>query len=89
MGPRGCARSSRARQGVSNLGNPEDGRVLASPPPQFAPRAGDAVGAAPSFGIAFRALTLAWLALYATAVAARAASAEGSDAADEAIAGLR
>ena len=59
------------RQGiVSNLGNPKMAAFFASLLPQFAPHGQGMFSALLLLGLAFSTLTLAWLALYATAVAA-------------------
>jgi len=59
------------RQGVvSNLGNPKMAAFFASLLPQFAPRGPGMLSGLLLLGLVFAALTLAWLALYATAVSA-------------------
>lgn len=59
------------RQGiVSNLGNPKMAAFFASLLPQFAPHGQGMFSTMLLLGIVFATLTLAWLALYATAVAA-------------------
>jgi threonine/homoserine/homoserine lactone efflux protein len=59
------------RQGlVSNLGNPKMAAFFASLLPQFAAPGQGMFSALLLLGLAFSTLTLAWLALYATAVAA-------------------
>ena len=59
------------RQGiVSNLGNPKMAAFFASLLPQFAPHGQGMFSGLLLLGLMFSALTLAWLALYATAVAA-------------------
>jgi threonine/homoserine/homoserine lactone efflux protein len=57
------------RQGlVSNLGNPKMAVFFTGLLPQFAPAGGGAFATMLGLGIAFAALTLAWLTLYAFAV---------------------
>jgi len=62
---------SRAlRQGmISNLGNPKMAVFFASLLPQFAPEGSASFAALLALGLLFCSLTLAWLALYAVAVA--------------------
>jgi threonine/homoserine/homoserine lactone efflux protein len=62
---------SRAlRQGmVSNLGNPKMAVFFASLLPQFVPAGSDSFAALLALGLVFCSLTLAWLALYAVAIA--------------------
>jgi threonine/homoserine/homoserine lactone efflux protein len=58
------------RQGlVSNLGNPKMAIFFASLLPQFAPEGGGAFGVLLALGLLFCTLTLAWLSLYAVAIA--------------------
>jgi threonine/homoserine/homoserine lactone efflux protein len=58
------------RQGlVSNLGNPKMAIFFASLLPQFAPEADGAFAVLLALGLLFCTLTLAWLSLYAVAVA--------------------
>jgi threonine/homoserine/homoserine lactone efflux protein len=58
------------RQGVlSNLGNPKMAVFFTGLLPQFAPETGPAFATMLALGVVFAALTLAWLALYAFAVA--------------------
>jgi threonine/homoserine/homoserine lactone efflux protein len=54
---------------VSNLGNPKMAIFFASLLPQFAPEGSAAFAVLFALGLLFCALTLAWLALYAVAVA--------------------
>jgi threonine/homoserine/homoserine lactone efflux protein len=63
------------RQGlISNLGNPKMAVFFTGLLPQFAPAGGGAFATMLALGVVFAALTLAWLTLYAFAVArARAA----------------
>jgi threonine/homoserine/homoserine lactone efflux protein len=58
------------RQGlVSNLGNPKMAIFFASLLPQFAPQGGGAFAVLLALGLLFCSLTLAWLSLYAVAIA--------------------
>ena len=58
------------RQGlVSNLGNPKMAIFFASLLPQFAPQGDGAFAALLALGLLFCGLTLAWLSLYAVAIA--------------------
>ncbi len=58
------------RQGlISNLGNPKMAIFFASLLPQFAPEGDGAFAVLLTLGLLFCALTLAWLSLYAVAVA--------------------
>jgi threonine/homoserine/homoserine lactone efflux protein len=58
------------RQGmVSNLGNPKMAVFFASLLPQFVPAGSDSFAALLALGLLFCSLTLAWLALYAVAIA--------------------
>jgi threonine/homoserine/homoserine lactone efflux protein len=58
------------RQGaISNLGNPKMAIFFASLLPQFAPEGGGAFAVLLALGLLFCALTLAWLSLYAVAIA--------------------
>lgn len=58
------------RQGaISNLGNPKMAIFFASLLPQFAPEGEGAFAVLLALGLLFCALTLAWLALYAAAIA--------------------
>jgi threonine/homoserine/homoserine lactone efflux protein len=58
------------RQGLlSDLGNPKAGAFFTSILPQFAPDSGGAFWVMLALGLLMCAMTLAWLALYATAVA--------------------
>ena len=54
---------------ISNLGNPKMAIFFASLLPQFAPRGDGAFAALFTLGLLFCALTLAWLSLYAVAIA--------------------
>jgi len=66
--PAGRARGFR--QGlVSNLGNPKMAVFFTGLLPQFAPAEGSALVTMLALGVLFAALTLAWLTLYAFAVA--------------------
>ncbi len=57
-------------QGVlSNLGNPKMAIFFASLLPQFAPQGGGSFAALLALGLLFCSLTLAWLSLYAVAIA--------------------
>jgi threonine/homoserine/homoserine lactone efflux protein len=69
--PRPTRRSGRAyRQGlVSNLGNPKMAVFFTSLLPQFVSDGGGAFAAMTALGLLFCVLTLAWLLLYAAAVA--------------------
>ena len=67
---RSLAPTRALRQGlVSNLGNPKMAIFFASLLPQFAPEGGGAFAVLLGLGLLFCALTLAWLSLYAVAVA--------------------
>ena len=54
---------------ISNLGNPKMAVFFASLLPQFAPGGSASFAALLALGLLFCSLTLAWLALYAVAVA--------------------
>ena len=54
---------------MSNLGNPKMAIFFASLLPQFAPEGDGAFAALLGLGLVFCTLTLAWLSLYALAVA--------------------
>ncbi len=54
---------------ISNLGNPKMAIFFASLLPQFAPEGDGAFAALLALGLLFCALTLAWLSLYAVAIA--------------------
>jgi threonine/homoserine/homoserine lactone efflux protein len=67
---RATGRGHGFRQGlVSNLGNPKMAVFFTGLLPQFAPAEGGALATMLALGIVFAGLTLAWLALYAVAVA--------------------
>jgi threonine/homoserine/homoserine lactone efflux protein len=67
---RSLAPTRALRQGlVSNLGNPKMAIFFASLLPQFAPKGGGAFAVLLALGLLFCTLTLAWLSLYAVAVA--------------------
>lgn len=71
MSARHCPAAVAFRQGViSNLGNPKMAAFFASLLPQFAPHGQGMLSALLALGVVFSTLTLTWLALYATAVAA-------------------
>jgi threonine/homoserine/homoserine lactone efflux protein len=62
--------SAAFRQGLlSDLGNPKMAVFFASVLPQFAPEGQGMLSALALLGIMFSAMTLAWLTLYATAIA--------------------
>jgi threonine/homoserine/homoserine lactone efflux protein len=66
----GLAPRRALRQGaLSNLGNPKMAVFFASLLPQFAPEGTGAFAALLALGLLFCALTLAWLSLYAVAIA--------------------
>jgi threonine/homoserine/homoserine lactone efflux protein len=68
--PQGLAPGVAYRQGlVSDLGNPKMAAFFTSLLPQFATGGGSSFWAMLGLGLLFCALTWAWLALYATAVA--------------------
>lgn len=70
VGGNELAASRALRQGVlSNLGNPKMAVFFASLLPQFAPGGSGAFVALLALGLLFCSLTLAWLTLYALAVA--------------------
>jgi threonine/homoserine/homoserine lactone efflux protein len=65
LAPRGGLRQGA----LSNLGNPKMAIFFASLLPQFAPAGSGAFAALLALGLVFCAMTLAWLSLYAVAVA--------------------
>jgi threonine/homoserine/homoserine lactone efflux protein len=68
--PARLAPAPALRQGlVSNLGNPKMAIFFASLLPQFAPEGGGAFAVLLGLGVLFCMLTLAWLSLYAVAIA--------------------
>jgi len=68
--PRRASPLAGFRQGlVSNLSNPKMAAYFASALPQFAPGGQGMLSSLALLGFAFAGMTLAWLALYATAIA--------------------
>ncbi len=74
-GSAAVVRPGRAFQqgAISNLGNPKMAVYFASIFPQFAPHGHDTFSALMTLGLIFSSLTLAWLSLYAFAIARAAA----------------
>jgi threonine/homoserine/homoserine lactone efflux protein len=65
----GCAAAFRNGL-ISNLGNPKMAVFFASVLPQFVPAGSDAFAPLAALGVTFAGMTLAWLTLYAIAIAA-------------------